>query len=162
MVRKVVALVALGVLLVAPTGAAAGAAGADAPLAAVDAKTETAQVSPGQFAGVEPTMWPPAEKVAWHNDGVRHNNYADCRLGLLCLDVVDPTRHTYKVFYLRSCTVRALHHWRGTGYPEFINNQTPGTVARFLDRNGKLLFSSTAYNVGIKIDWDPVYYIDVC
>ena len=38
----------------------------------------------------------------------------------------------------------------------------PGTVARFLDRNGKLLFSSTAYNVGIEIDWDPVYYIDVC
>ena len=72
------------------------------------------------------------------------------------------TGHALSSRPARRNQARALHHWRGTGYPEFINNQTPGTVARFLDRNGKLLFSSTAYNVGIKIDWDPVYYIDVC
>jgi hypothetical protein len=107
-------------------------------------------------------MWPPAEKVRWYHDGVRHNNHAECVRGLLCLDVVDPSRGTCKVFYLRSCTVRALHHFRRTGSPEFINNQTPGTMTRFLDRNRRLLFTSTADNVGIKINWDPVWYIDVC
>lgn len=158
MIRRIVAVVALAALVL--TGSASASASAARPV--VETKPSAPQNSPLTAAAAEPTMWPPAEKVAWHNDGVRHNNYADCVRGLLCLDVVDPTRHTYKVFYLRKCTTRALHHWTGAGYPEFINNQTRGTVTRFLDRNRRVLFTSTAYNVGIKIDWNPVWYIDVC
>lgn len=157
MIRRILSVVTLAaVALTMTTGAATSSLdGADldpvAPQSARIAATTAA-----------PTMWPPAERVAWYNDGVRHNNYADCVRGLLCLDVVDPTRHAYKVFYLRSCTTRALHNFYRTGIPEFVNNQTPGTVTRFLDRNRRVLFTSTAYNVGVKINWNPVWYIDVC
>ena len=157
MIRRVlaaVALVTVALTMTAGTAAATPDRAGSEPVAQRGAAIST--------AAAEPTMWPPAERVAWYNDGVRHNNSADCVRGLLCLDVVDPTRNTYKVFYLRRCTTRALHNFYGTGIPEFINNQTPGTVTRFLDRNGRVLFTSTAYNVGVKIDWTPVWYIDVC
>src|SRR6185436_8371131 len=52
--------------------------------------------------------------------------------------------------------------FHSTNVPEFINHQTPGTVARFLGRSSNVLVSSTAPSHTTSIDWGPVWYIDVC
>jgi len=135
----------------------AGAAASEPDWMPGPRQTVTSGLAPA--AAVEPTMYPPAEKVIYSALGVRGQR---CETGTLCLDVWDPTRNTYKVFILRKCTTRALHDFHSTNVPEFINHQTPGTVARFLGRGSNVLVSSTAPSHTTSIDWGPVWYIDVC
>ncbi|WLW49973.1 hypothetical protein [Streptomyces sp. YU58] len=47
------------------------------------------------------------------------------------------------------------------GSGPLINNQTPGTVARFYDKNHKLLFTSKAYQ-SRTVNWTPVWYVIAC
>ncbi|MET7619124.1 hypothetical protein [Streptomyces sp. NPDC005408] len=49
--------------------------------------------------------------------------------------------------------------WAGDGY--FVNNQTTGTVARFLNSNKTERWSSRAYEQGTAT-WTPVYYVVPC
>jgi hypothetical protein len=135
----------------------AGAAASEPAL--TPAPHQTATSGPAPAAAVEPTMYPPAEKVIFSASGVRGQR---CETGTLCVDVWDPTRNTYKVFILRKCATRALHDFHNTNTPEFINHQTPGTVTRFLGRGGGVLVRSTAPSHTTRIDWGPVWYIDVC
>ncbi|MEV0132557.1 hypothetical protein AB0H83_29355 [Dactylosporangium sp. NPDC050688] len=123
--------------------------------------TQAATTTVAQAAAeVEPTMYPPADKVLWSLTGVRGQR---CETGTLCVDVWDPTRASYKVFIMRTCTTRALHDFHAYGkQTEFINHQTPGTVTRFLGRPHDVLVQSTAPSHTTTIDWGPVWYIDVC
>lgn len=148
-------VLALAITLATMTPAAAEpTAGGPAARAASTTAAETRVA-----AAVEPTMFPPAERVRWSAGGVRDQR---CETGTLCLDVWDPTRNTYKVFILRKCATRALHDFHNTGTPEFINHQTPHTVTRFLGRGGRVLVESTAPSHTTRIDWGPIWYIDVC
>lgn len=55
-----------------------------------------------------------------------------------------------------------LYSFPGVGTGPFNNNQTPGTVARFLGSNSSdQLFTSTAPGQGTA-NWTPVYYIRPC
>ncbi|GGM86323.1 hypothetical protein [Streptomyces fuscichromogenes] len=47
------------------------------------------------------------------------------------------------------------------GSGPLINNQTPGTVAKFYGKNHNLLFTSTAYD-SRTVDWTPVWYVIAC
>ncbi|MFE9849691.1 hypothetical protein ACFYPN_12885 [Streptomyces sp. NPDC005576] len=48
-----------------------------------------------------------------------------------------------------------------TGGGPLVNNQTPGTVAYFYDKNQNYLFSSTAYQ-STTVNWTPVWYAIAC
>jgi hypothetical protein len=135
---------------------------------AVPVSAAAAQPAPGNATtvgaqaavAVEPTMYPPADKVLWSQTGVRSQR---CETGTLCADVWDPTRNAFKVFIMRTCATRALHDFHDYDHlTEFINHQTPGTVTRFLGRGHNLLVKSTAPSYTTEIDWGPVWYIDVC
>jgi hypothetical protein len=76
-----------------------------------------------------------------------------CRYGYLCMEV----RGT--VFNYYTCKTWTVSNWYGTG--PWINNQTPGTVARFYGKSGNELWSSTAYSSGTA-DWAPVYSLRPC
>ncbi|GCD40126.1 hypothetical protein OEIGOIKO_07983 [Streptomyces chrestomyceticus JCM 4735] len=47
------------------------------------------------------------------------------------------------------------------GSGPLVNNQTAGTVARFYDKNRRLLFTSTAYD-SRTVNWTPVWYVRAC
>ena len=149
------------ILVVTVALAAAALAVPTSAAAAAPAPMQSATSGPPVLAAaVEPTMSPPAEKVLYSPLGVRSQR---CETGTLCVDVWDPTRNTYKVFILRKCATRTLHDFHNADRtPEFINHQTPQTVTRFLGRGGNVLVSSTAPSYTTKIDWGPIWYIDVC
>ena len=88
---------------------------------------------PSVSAAVSPTMSPAAQSVRYSPQGVRAFT---CPNGYLCVDVWDPTRSTYKVFFIYTCQTRRLSYFHSTGLPEYKNNQTTGTVTRFLGRTG--------------------------
>ena len=64
-----------------------------------------------------------------------------------------------EVDYFR-CGTYPLPGWTSTN-GAYVNDQTPGTVARFLDVNHNVLESSTAHDSGA-INWDPVWYVRPC
>src|SRR5688572_5985376 len=126
MFRRLLITVALAVATLAvPTGAAASEP------ALSPGRQQAVTSGPAAAAAVEPTMYPPAEKVFYNLDGVGGQR---CETGTLCLDVWVASRGTWKVFVLRKCVTRALHNFNNTGNEEFINHQTPHTVTRFLGR----------------------------
>ncbi|MFH8220835.1 hypothetical protein ACH4C2_31760 [Streptomyces sp. NPDC018057] len=47
------------------------------------------------------------------------------------------------------------------GSGPLVNNQTPGTVAKFYDKNHKRLFTSKAYQ-SRTVNWTPVWYVVAC
>jgi hypothetical protein len=155
--RKFLSLVVCAIALL---GLGATTANATTPSGASD-DTKASRPAPRAVtvSGSEPTMWPPAERVEWHLGGVRD---VACDYGVLCVDAWDPTRSRYKVFFLRKCVTHALHHFTSTGTPEMVNDQTAGTVTRFLRQNGSLYSKSVAFDGRHRIDWDPIWYIDVC
>ncbi|WP_327007978.1 hypothetical protein OHA72_12280 [Dactylosporangium sp. NBC_01737] len=142
-------------LVVAALAVPVSAASAAPPGARATTTTETQAA-----VAVEPTMYPPADKVLWSTIGVRGQR---CETGTLCVDVWDPTRNMFKVFIMRTCNTRAVHDFHQYDkLTEFINHQTPGTVTRFLGRPGNVLVKSTAPSYTMPIIWDKVWYIDVC
>ncbi|CAM5611351.1 hypothetical protein GCM10010329_17890 [Streptomyces spiroverticillatus] len=76
-----------------------------------------------------------------------------CRYGYLCMEVRGTVFNYYK------CQTWTVSNWYGTG--PWINNQTPGTVARFYGKSGNQLWTSTAYSDGTA-DWAPVYSLRPC
>lgn len=154
MIRRVLAVVAVAIAALTAVPSAATAVPRPAP----EPATVVAQGT-GVTAAVEPTMYPPAEKVRYLANGVNGHR---CERGTLCVDAWDPTRSTYKVFILRKCVTRTLHNFHNTGLPQFVNHQTPGTVTRFLGRDGREQVTSTAPSHTTPIDWGPVWYLDVC
>lgn len=76
-----------------------------------------------------------------------------CGFGHLCMTV----RGTNFDFYY--CRTWTVSNWYGTG--PFVNNQTPGTVARFYGQQGQQLWTSTAYQSGVA-NWGPVWSLRNC
>ncbi|MFE0107132.1 hypothetical protein [Streptomyces sp. NPDC059009] len=76
-----------------------------------------------------------------------------CDYGHLCMTVNGTNFDFYK------CQTWTVQNWVGEG--PFINNQTPGTVARFYNQDGSERWSSTAYEEG-RADWGPVYSLRPC
>jgi hypothetical protein len=144
-----VAVVALAVSA-APSVSAADRSSAPKSVASNDARVA---------AAVSPSMSPAAQSVRYSAQGVRA--FA-CPEGYLCVDVWDPTRSTYKVFFIYTCQTRRLSYFYSTNSPEFKNNQTTGTVTRFLGLTGNEISRSVAKHGTRPITWDPVWYIDVC
>ncbi|GAA3338500.1 hypothetical protein GCM10020358_18820 [Amorphoplanes nipponensis] len=77
----------------------------------------------------------------------------NCRFGHLCMTV----RGTNFDFYY--CRTWNVTNWYGVG--PWINNQTPGTVARFYGSVGQQIWTSTAYSSGTA-DWGPVWSLKPC
>lgn len=76
-----------------------------------------------------------------------------CGYGHLCM-VVNGTK-----FDFYKCQTWTLTNWTGDG--PFTNNQTPGTVAKFFNRDGSVRWTSTAYEAGTAT-WDPIWSLRPC
>ncbi|MGW0858674.1 hypothetical protein [Streptomyces sp. NPDC002690] len=61
--------------------------------------------------------------------------------------------------YTKCNTLYQLPNLTGSG--PLVNNQTPGTVAYFYDKNQNYLFASTAYQ-STTVNWTPVWYAIAC
>jgi len=77
----------------------------------------------------------------------------DCDYGWLCMNV----RGT--VFKLYKCQKWYATNWTGDG--DFVNNQTPGTVARFYNQDDSVRWTSTAYEAG-RASWGPIWAVKPC
>ncbi|MET8244815.1 hypothetical protein ABZV31_10560 [Streptomyces sp. NPDC005202] len=78
-----------------------------------------------------------------------------CDYGWLCMNV----RGT--VFKYYKCQLWSVSNWYGDG--DFVNNQMPGTVARFYNKDGRVRWTSTAYAAprGTR-SITSVYYVRPC
>lgn len=63
------------------------------------------------------------------------------------------------VFNFYKCQKWNVTNWSGDG--DFVNNQTPGTVAKFFNRDGSVRWTSTAYQAG-RATWDPIWAVQPC
>ncbi|MET9429475.1 MULTISPECIES: peptidase inhibitor family I36 protein [unclassified Streptomyces] len=71
------------------------------------------------------------------------------------------TNFTGAQFNLYRCATYALDNW--TGYGSWINNQTAGTRARFLDSNRNTIYTTPgAYSASSSYNWNPVWYVVNC
>ncbi|EYT84409.1 MULTISPECIES: hypothetical protein [unclassified Streptomyces] len=77
----------------------------------------------------------------------------DCAYGHLCMLVNGQKFDFYK------CQTWNLNNWTGNG--PFTNNQTPGTVAKFFNKDGSVRWTSTAYQAGTAT-WDPIWSLRPC
>ncbi|MEU8970958.1 hypothetical protein AB0D11_17025 [Streptomyces monashensis] len=77
----------------------------------------------------------------------------NCAYGHLCMTVNGTNFDFYK------CQTWTVSNWTGNG--PFINNQTPGTVAKFFNQDGSVRWTSTAYESGTAT-WDPIYSLRPC
>jgi hypothetical protein len=84
---------------------------------------------------------------------------ADCPSGNLCLFTgTDFTGTQYNIY---RCDTYALSNWEG--YGSWINNQTPGTRAQFLDENRNVIYTTPgAYSASSSYNWTPVWYVRSC
>ncbi|MFI9775901.1 hypothetical protein ACIHCV_14445 [Streptomyces sp. NPDC051956] len=62
------------------------------------------------------------------------------------------------MFDFYKCQHRDVHNWTGDG--PFINHQTPGTVAKFYNKDG-IRWTSRAYESG-RATWDPIWSLQPC
>ncbi|MCL7368076.1 hypothetical protein [Streptomyces ardesiacus] len=76
-----------------------------------------------------------------------------CGYGHLCM-LVNGTK-----FDFYKCQAWNLTNWTGNG--PFTNNQTPGTVAKFFNKDGSVRWTSTAYEAGTA-SWDPIWSLRPC
>ncbi|MEV0217887.1 hypothetical protein [Streptomyces sp. NPDC050704] len=89
-------------------------------------------------------------------DGAKNSTRAaalNCSYGYLCMNVRGTIFNYYK------CQTWTVSNWWGDG--DFVNNQTPGTVARFYNKDGSERWNSTAYQAG-RATWDPIYSLRPC
>ncbi|MET7378135.1 hypothetical protein ABZT08_04790 [Streptomyces sp. NPDC005526] len=107
------------------------------------------QVSAGKvhFDGLDVTVYPARQAARAKAAAL------DCRYGYLCVDVRGTVFNFYK------CRQWSVSNWYGDG--DFVNNQTPGTVARFYNKDGSVRWTSTAYQAG-RATWDPIYSVRPC
>ncbi|CAM5701170.1 hypothetical protein [Streptomyces fumanus] len=76
-----------------------------------------------------------------------------CAYGHLCMIVKGTKFDFYK------CQTWNVTNWTGDG--PFTNNQTPGTVAKFFNKDGSVRWTSTAYQAGTAT-WDPIWSLRPC
>lgn len=69
--------------------------------------------------------------------------------------VHDGQRHELRLLQVSALDV---HNWTGDG--PFINHQTPGTVAKFYNKDG-IRWTSRAYESG-RATWDPIWSLQPC
>ncbi|MGV9250916.1 hypothetical protein [Streptomyces sp. NPDC003697] len=107
------------------------------------------QVAAGKvhYDGLDVTVYPAGQA------GRAKAAALDCAYGYLCVNV----RGTVFTFY--KCQTWAVSNWYGDG--DFVNNQTPGTVARFYNKDGSVRWTSTAYQAG-RATWDPIWSVRPC
>ncbi|MFF9076859.1 hypothetical protein ACF1A9_31890 [Streptomyces sp. NPDC014872] len=86
-------------------------------------------------------------------DGKSAKLALDCAYGHLCMLVRGTKFDYYK------CQTWTVSNWTGDG--PFVNNQTPGTVAKFFNQDGSVRWTSTAYQAG-NATWDPIYSLRPC
>ncbi|MGX1672210.1 hypothetical protein [Streptomyces sp. NPDC055400] len=77
----------------------------------------------------------------------------NCGYGHLCMTVNGTNFDFFK------CRRRNVHDWTGDG--PFINNQTPGAVAKSYNKDGSVRWTSTAYQSG-RAPWDPIWSLQPC
>ncbi|MBT2390766.1 hypothetical protein J7E87_15380 [Streptomyces sp. ISL-1] len=71
------------------------------------------------------------------------------------------TNYTGTQFNLWRCQTYDLSNWNYPG--SWINNQTPGTRARFLDRNYNTIYTTPgAYSYSSYYNWAPVWHVIPC
>lgn len=71
------------------------------------------------------------------------------------------TNYTGTQFNLWQCQTYDLSNWNYPG--SWINNQTPGTRARFLDRNYNTIYTTPgAYSYSSYYNWAPVWHVIPC
>lgn len=157
MLRRAVAMIAMAIVALVATSAAA----VSAPVAAKPKPVEPDGTRVTAAAAKSPSMSPAAQYVKYSKYGVRAFSCPD---KYLCVDAWDPTRSTYKVFFIKTCATRHLSYFTSAKWPELKNNQTRGTVTRFLNKSGKEIKAdrSVAKHGPRHINWDPVWHIDVC
>ncbi|MEV5362743.1 hypothetical protein AB0L12_08190 [Streptomyces cellulosae] len=85
--------------------------------------------------------------------GKANTKALSCGYGHLCM-IVNGTK-----FDFYKCQTWELSNWTGDG--PFTNNQTPGTVARFYNKDGSVRWTSTAYESGTAT-WDPIWSLRPC
>ncbi|MER8116772.1 MULTISPECIES: hypothetical protein [unclassified Streptomyces] len=147
-------LVAATALLAGSTAAATAAAPDGTRVTAVERVAD--QVLPGHPAALEVTR----DRVRYDGltltkapAGTLAAKDLACGYGHLCMVV----RGTKFDFY--KCQDWTVSNWTGDG--PFTNNQTPGTVARFFNKDGSVRWTSTAYQAGTAT-WDPIYSLRPC
>lgn len=119
------------------------------------AKTGGTQVSANKIAveGGDLLVAAPGQRYARDLAGPAGDSaVAACGYGWLCLYRGGDTLNYYR------CGTYSMP-WVGDG--SFINNQTTGTVARFLNSDRSERWSSRAYQSGTAT-WTPVYYVVPC
>ncbi|MFC4609919.1 hypothetical protein ACFO9E_19200 [Streptomyces maoxianensis] len=71
------------------------------------------------------------------------------------------TNYSGTQFNLWRCQTYDLSNWNYPG--SWINNQTPGTRARFLDRNYNTIYTTPgAYSYSSYYNWAPVWHVIPC
>jgi hypothetical protein len=84
----------------------------------------------------------------------RHDPVFDqCSYQHLC--IWDAYGNKYDYFYCGTYNLPAI------GNGDYLNDQTPGTTARFLNRDHSVRWTSRAIQPG-NADWTPVYYVVPC
>ncbi|MEE1753652.1 peptidase inhibitor family I36 protein [Streptomyces sp. SP18CS02] len=91
--------------------------------------------------------------------GAKRDARADCPAQNFCM--FTGTNFTGAQFNLYRCGSYALSNWNG--YGSWINNQTPGTRARFQDQNRSTIYTTPgAYSASSSYNWSPVWYVIPC
>lgn len=122
--------------------------------------TSTQQVADQVLAGNPKPLQVSADKVTYDGltvtaapDGRIGTRDLACGYGHLCMIVKGQKFDFYK------CRTWNLTNWTGDG--PFTNNQTPGTVAKFYNKDGSVRWTSTAYQAGTAT-WDPIWSLRPC
>ncbi|OZV77171.1 hypothetical protein CA850_24505 [Micromonospora echinospora] len=136
--------------------------------------TPTAQAAEATRAGassaadVRATAWTPVVSP-FYTDLERRFPNVDTEQRNLLIDLCPSKRlcvaagegnglHT--VYYLYYCTERSLTNFIGDGSAK--NAQTDSATAHLLNQNRVIRVSLEPDPDPVRIDWDPIYYIDPC
>ncbi|WP_416903730.1 hypothetical protein [Micromonospora echinospora] len=129
---------------------------------------EATRAGTSSAADVRAAAWTPVispfytniEKRFPHVDTEGRNLLIDlCPSERLCVAAGEGTGlHT--VYYLYYCTERSLTNFIGDGSAK--NAQTDNATARLLNQNRVIRVSLSPDPDPVRIDWDPIYYLDPC
>ncbi|MFF0626753.1 hypothetical protein [Streptomyces sp. NPDC004296] len=86
-------------------------------------------------------------------DPAKKDSIASCAPGHLCIYDGGLSQDYY------TCGTYDLNGWTGNG--TFVNSQTQGTVAQFLNKDYSVRWSSTAPDSGTAT-WDPIWHVRPC
>ncbi|OIK05160.1 hypothetical protein BIV23_14130 [Streptomyces monashensis] len=154
-VKPAALLVAATALVAGSTVAAVADSGPDGTRV-----TSVQQVADHVLAGHPKVLSSSADRVRYDGltvrkapRGTRGAKDLNCAYGHLCMTVNGTDFDFYK------CQTWTVSNWTGDG--PFVNNQTPGTVAKFFNQDGSVRWTSTAYQSGTAT-WDPIYSLRPC